>query len=147
MTARVDKMLEEELTKRLKPILGDPVTVIFSGLVGRYYQWTVFSRLFGRRARFDLELEHELLEDDHAVDILVAQLPEQIMDEHERDLIHGYTAYFDVDRQYTTGIIRNGNEYKPEKWRYPRLPKDENGWVHNNLDDKIGGLYAESLPK
>lgn len=100
--------------------------------------WIIHTRLFGRRARFDVEISNEVMDRSYAVHLLVSQLAFQIMDQHEENMLRGYTAYFDMDRKYTTGIVQLSGPYKIEKWRRPPIPVDENGRATNTLDFKVG---------
>lgn len=125
------------LTEECLQLFGDPVHVVYDGTKTDegylMHEWVIYTRLFGRRARFDVELNDDIINRSYAVHLLVSQLAFQIMDQHEEDMLHGYTAYFDMDRQYTTGIVRHNGPYKIEKWARP--PREDH---RNNIDFKVG---------
>lgn len=115
LTAR----LEEECTK----LFGDPSHFCYDGYNKRVdrHEWRIYTRLFGRRASFFLELSPEDVADDHAVEIAMHRLAFDIMREHEQDLLRGYQPYFAVDREHTTGIVRGDGKYAPERWDPEKL--------------------------
>lgn len=68
------------------------------------WEWKIITRLFGRRARFDVSIAADDVGKDFALDHLLAQLTYQIMDIQEQAMINGYEPIFAVDRSDTTGI-------------------------------------------
>lgn len=125
--------LTEKIEQACEKLFGDPVVVIHDfDAQADMEQWVIYTRLFGRRARFDIELETELVDNLFALQIAMHNLANQIMDQHEEELLRGYTAYFDIDRAYTTGIIRYCEPYKLEKWRKAPTPGQ------NSFDTRIG---------
>lgn len=130
--------LTASLNEECLRLFGDPVHVMYNSAGtdsegNLMHDWTIYTRLFGRRARFDVELNDRIIDRSYAVHMLTSQLAFQIMDQHEEDMLRGYTAYFDMDRKHTTGIVRHSGPYKIERWARP--PREDHS---NNIDFRIG---------
>lgn len=107
--------VHRELYSRVRMIFGEPVKVYREFAPARdAWEWTIFARLFGRRARFDVGLGHTEMSRMFAVDALIAQLSLQIMDQHEKDLLEGYKPYFDVDRKRVGNLSTTVSSIWPE---------------------------------
>jgi hypothetical protein len=73
------------------------------------WEWTVHTKFIGRGVRFDVEIPAGLVKDDHALDILIAQLPEQMQawterNVHMNDPKSVGRGWFAIDRNSDEGI-------------------------------------------
>lgn len=68
------------------------------------WEWTILTRLFGRRARFDVSIPANDVGKGFGLDHLLAQLTYQVMDAQEAAMLHGDGPIFAIDRADTTGI-------------------------------------------
>lgn len=94
-------------------IFGHPTKLYFTYLAAKdKWEVTVYAKLFGRRARVDLEIDNNLVDNEHALQILMAPAAEQIVEIHERDLLDGFAKpYFGIARNDTTGIVPRDGKY------------------------------------
>jgi hypothetical protein len=73
------------------------------------WEWTVFTKFCGRAIRFDVDIPARLIDNDHALDILIAQLPEQMQawterNVHMNDPKSVGRGWFAIDRNSDEGI-------------------------------------------
>jgi len=93
--------VHRELFAEVKKLFGEPVKMYREFNMARNdWEWTIFARLFGRSTRFDVGLNQEEASNSMAVYKLVADLADQIIWAHERDLKDGfYRPIFSLDRE------------------------------------------------
>jgi len=107
--------LHSQLCQKVVKIFGTPVKVYREFNPARdSIEWTVYTRLFGYRTRFDIEIAASDVDNKYALAHLLSQLPEQIIDDHEANLKYGYHPVFPYNRNEIGNIANPNNVFYPE---------------------------------
>lgn len=117
--AEVDE-LHRRLAEECRVIFGTSYKVYRQfNIVRDEWEWIIFSKFIGMRARFDVAIPADKVAEPYALERLIAQLPDQMQGfiEHQvaQDGMSVRGGFFAINREDTTGIVN------PEIVIFPEL--------------------------